>query len=288
MGRDEGLGLLHHLLALPLASSPGVSGDALSGTRDDLLCVRGRSYPPPPPRPSVSLPQSWVMAWFLNSPSAPGLLGFASLVGSEGAVAAEALPCSLLSLLIKFVWALSWVGCVDRWPRVEVQALESEFHLSPNPVLGSGTAHGVSFGAPSPGWDWYPRSCRWGSGGSQVSTRPPHGYLVGLRFQLRAAVPQSPLADCLRLFRCSVVSGSFAMLWIVVLPGSSVHGIFSGKNTGVAYCFLLQGIFLARESNPSLLHCQVDSLPPSHQGRPPSSVDIFKIKLHPLARPGPH
>ena len=51
-------------------------------------------------------------------------------------------------------------------------------------------------------------------------------------------------------------------------PGSSVHGI-PGKNTGLGCHFLLQGIFPTQESNPRLLsplHCQVDSLPPSHVG----------------------
>ena len=33
-----------------------------------------------------------------------------------------------------------------------------------------------------------------------------------------------------------------------------------GKNTGVGYHVLLQGIFLTQESNPHLLHQQVDSL----------------------------
>jgi len=40
------------------------------------------------------------------------------------------------------------------------------------------------------------------------------------------------------------------------LPGSSVHGIFSGKNTGVGCHFLLQGIFLMQgdpdPTSPSL------------------------------------
>ena len=53
------------------------------------------------------------------------------------------------------------------------------------------------------------------------------------------------------------------------LPSSSVHGIFSGKNTGVDCHFLLQGIFLTQRSNlhlPCLLHCrQILSLP-SHRG----------------------
>ena len=42
---------------------------------------------------------------------------------------------------------------------------------------------------------------------------------------------------------------------------------FSGKNTGVGCCFLLQGIFLTLGSNPHLLcllHWQADSLPLSH------------------------
>ena len=37
------------------------------------------------------------------------------------------------------------------------------------------------------------------------------------------------------------------------LPGSSVHGIFLGKNTGVGSYSLLQGIFLTQELNPCLL-----------------------------------
>ena len=48
--------------------------------------------------------------------------------------------------------------------------------------------------------------------------------------------------------------------------GSSVHGIFPGKNIGVGCHFLLQGIFLTQGLNPSLLQWQVDSLPLSHLG----------------------
>ena len=43
-------------------------------------------------------------------------------------------------------------------------------------------------------------------------------------------------------------------------------GDFPGKNTGVSCHFLLQGIFLTQESNPSLLHWQTGSLPLSYQG----------------------
>ena len=43
---------------------------------------------------------------------------------------------------------------------------------------------------------------------------------------------------------------------------------FPGKNTGVGYHFLLQGIFLRQGSNSQLLHWQADSLPLSHLGGP--------------------
>ena len=36
-------------------------------------------------------------------------------------------------------------------------------------------------------------------------------------------------------------------------PGSTVHGIFPGKNTGLGCHFLLQEIFLTRGLNPCLL-----------------------------------
>ena len=52
--------------------------------------------------------------------------------------------------------------------------------------------------------------------------------------------------------------------------GSSVHGIL-GKNTGVGYHALLQGIFLIQGSNPilfGLLHWQVGSLPLAPPGKP--------------------
>ena len=53
------------------------------------------------------------------------------------------------------------------------------------------------------------------------------------------------------------------------LPGSSVHGMFQARNTGVGCHFLLLGIFPTRGSNPSLLqrlHWQVDPLPLCHLG----------------------
>ena len=54
-------------------------------------------------------------------------------------------------------------------------------------------------------------------------------------------------------------------------PGSSVHGVSPGKNTGVGCHALLQRLFLTQGSNShllSLLHWQADSLPPSHLRSP--------------------
>ena len=40
------------------------------------------------------------------------------------------------------------------------------------------------------------------------------------------------------------------------LPGSSIHGIFQVRSTGVGCYFLLQGIFLTQGSNLGLPHCR--------------------------------
>ena len=52
------------------------------------------------------------------------------------------------------------------------------------------------------------------------------------------------------------------------LPGSSVHGGSSGKNTRVGCHALLQGIFPTQGSNPGLPHCRYILYCPSHQGSP--------------------
>ena len=54
-------------------------------------------------------------------------------------------------------------------------------------------------------------------------------------------------------------------------PGSSVHGIFHGKNNGAGCYFLVQGIFPTQGLNPHLLHLlhwQADSLPLVPHGKP--------------------
>ena len=52
------------------------------------------------------------------------------------------------------------------------------------------------------------------------------------------------------------------------LPGSSVHGDSSGKNTGVGCHALLQGIFPIQGSNLGLPHCRQILYHLSHQGSP--------------------
>ena len=55
-------------------------------------------------------------------------------------------------------------------------------------------------------------------------------------------------------------------------PGSSVHGIFHGKNTGVDCCSLLQGILPTQGSNPGVLHCRQTLHHLSPQGSPQMTV----------------
>ena len=50
-------------------------------------------------------------------------------------------------------------------------------------------------------------------------------------------------------------------------PASSVHGDSPGKNTGVGFHSLLQGIFLTHRSNLGLWHCRQIIYHLSHQGK---------------------
>ena len=52
------------------------------------------------------------------------------------------------------------------------------------------------------------------------------------------------------------------------LPGSSVHGVSLGKNTGVGCHALLQGIFSTQGLNSGLPHCRQILYQLSHQGSP--------------------
>ena len=61
-------------------------------------------------------------------------------------------------------------------------------------------------------------------------------------------------------------------------PGSSVHGDFPGKNTGVGCHALLQGIFPTQGSNPGLPHLQVNSLLSESPGKPMNTgVDSLSL-----------
>ena len=60
------------------------------------------------------------------------------------------------------------------------------------------------------------------------------------------------------------------------LPGSSVYGDSSGKNTGVGCYALLQGIFPTQRSNPGLLHCRRILYSLSHQ-RSPSFIPTLYL-----------
>ena len=50
---------------------------------------------------------------------------------------------------------------------------------------------------------------------------------------------------------------------------------FPGKNTGVCFHFLLQGIFLTQRLKSRFLHWQADYLPLTHQGNP---VEYYSVK----------
>ena len=67
-------------------------------------------------------------------------------------------------------------------------------------------------------------------------------------------------------------------------PGSSVHGDSPGKNTGVGYHDLFQGIFPSQGSNPSLLHCRWILYKLSHKGSP----GILEWVAYPFPGDPPH
>ena len=66
-------------------------------------------------------------------------------------------------------------------------------------------------------------------------------------------------------------------------PGPAVHGDSSGKNTGVGFHALLQGVFPTEGSNPHLvclLHWQGHSLPLMPPGKPIRSHAIMHTLLY--------
>ena len=59
------------------------------------------------------------------------------------------------------------------------------------------------------------------------------------------------------------------------LRGSSVHGFFPGKSTGVGCHFLLLGIFPTQGLKPGLPHCRQTFYRLSHLGSPKRGVCIY-------------
>ena len=80
---------------------------------------------------------------------------------------------------------------------------------------------------------------------------------------------------------CSVASGVSNSLWPHWLQPTRLLRLwnFPGKNTGVGWLFLLQGIFLTQRLSPCLclLHWQMGSLPRA----PPRKPNHFSIYLKP-------
>ena len=101
-----------------------------------------------------------------------------------------------------------------------------------------------------------------------------------------------PLIHLECIFICNTVY-SLGMLWLVTQscptlcdpmdyspPGSSVHGDYPGKNTGMGCHALLQGIFPIQGLNPGLWHCRWILYHLTHQG----SLRILECIAHPFSR----
>ena len=91
-----------------------------------------------------------------------------------------------------------------------------------------------------------------------------HQYLI--EEKLKANVRKLNITQLVHVCVCSVAQSCPTLCnpMDCSLSGSSVQGIFPGKNTGVGCHFLLQGSFLTQGVNPCplhLLHCLGDSLP---------------------------
>ena len=83
-------------------------------------------------------------------------------------------------------------------------------------------------------------------------------FLVMRMFKIRSLSESKVAQSCLTL--CDPMDCS--------LPGSSVHGIFLGKSTGVGCHLLLQEIFPTQGSNLGLPYCRQMLYHLSHQGSP--------------------
>ena len=90
--------------------------------------------------------------------------------------------------------------------------------------------------------------------------------MVSIKYKLE--INRSLLHACVCAQACPILCNPMDCS----LPGSSVHRIFPGKNTGVGCHVLLRGIFSIQELNSRLLHGQADSLPLCHLKSPISLI----------------
>ena len=93
----------------------------------------------------------------------------------------------------------------------------------------------------------------------------------------RREYPKRPGGCCMLL---CLVTQSYPTLWDPMdcsLSGSSVHGDSPGKNTGVGFHALLQGILTTQGPNLGLPHCRQILYHLSHQG---SAHMVSKIMQH--------
>ena len=84
------------------------------------------------------------------------------------------------------------------------------------------------------------------------------------------------------------VLNCFHCIWLFVTPGAVIHQALRnspGKNAGMGYHALLQGIFPTQRSKPCLLcilHCQAGSLPLASPGKPtqhyPNVTEVGKMR----------
>ena len=84
-----------------------------------------------------------------------------------------------------------------------------------------------------------------------------------------------------------IVAQSCLTLWDSIdctVPSFSVYGDVPGKNTGVGFHALLQGIFPTQGSNPGLPYCRQILYRLSHQGNP----RILEWVAYPFSRGSPN
>ena len=95
------------------------------------------------------------------------------------------------------------------------------------------------------------------------------GRSVTTRSAREMSKAESSITLSSSLFSHSVVSDSLGTPMDSSPPRLLCPWDSPGKNTGVGWHSLPQGILLTQGSNPCFLHWQVEPLPLSHQGSPP-------------------